>query len=932
MNQVFLTLYLGKYFAVMRKIVLILFLFRISLIQYGQIIADHTVVDKFDNIPQNWINQVKKMWISYPGESHSESLRRGLEFLEAAFPAYQVEVAEFTSPASYTTAYLRADANTWGDVDHATGWIRWYGEEDWYNTPAAIAQTKAGITYCNTTGPALSAIGFGLCYGTGGGDYIMATQQYVDYCTANGYPTKVFFSTGPVDQATHLYLWTSFYNAIRSHVNANPSLILFDFSDILCYNNDGSGPNTAVDPDNGQTVPFITPESAAPNVGGFHFSNAGALRLAKAMWWMLARMAGWDGSPFIWEGGTSNSFANKANWAGGVVPPDNSDITISPSALRPCLLDKNRILNNITSSQNTNRLVINGKQLTLNGILNLTNGAQIDATLAGSSVIFSGSSAQVIPSNAFVSNRIANLASANSSGLSIIGNMIIDNSLSTTAAGKLTISSSNDITVGGSIVNNGNIILGSDVSGTFSLMMNGYSGPGNVNVNMYLTGGMGSDYNWHYVAVPANILSTNIFLQIDNKNLLRYDESLIPDEPDKTPYNGWVWHDGYVSGIPPNEVYGGPAFTTLDVGRGYNFYHSQPSASVQFTGLHSLLSNLSVLGLQYSGDGKQYTENYGLNLLGNSLTCSLDWNLVSGSDNTGEALYITKGNKLGVIIRGMTTGTNNITNIIPPLQGFFVWAYGLGTSLDFSNARVHSNQARYKSGSTSSETMIKLELNRSGNQDETIVWFNDKATNSFDRKYDAAKLFFSVTGTDQIYTWSGADKYVINGIPFPAQSITIPMGVRITNQGSVCQIIATKILGLENYKVTLTDRLNSDLTIDLNTTDRYSFTSDAGTFNDRFYITISKVINSLPETLTGEKPFNVYTFNKVLNIELISTDWDKKTGSVSVYDLAGRKVLYINNVEWMIGDLKNISLDKPDGLYIVEIRAGKRSYVAKIRL
>ena len=38
----------------------------------GPIIADHTVVDKYDDIPQHWIDEVKKMWIDIPGESHSE--------------------------------------------------------------------------------------------------------------------------------------------------------------------------------------------------------------------------------------------------------------------------------------------------------------------------------------------------------------------------------------------------------------------------------------------------------------------------------------------------------------------------------------------------------------------------------------------------------------------------------------------------------------------------------------------------------------------------------------------------------------------------------------------------------------------------------------------------------------------------------------------
>ena len=51
----------------MKKILILLLLCNISQIQYGQIIADHTVVDKYDDIPQYYIDEVKKMWLSYPG-------------------------------------------------------------------------------------------------------------------------------------------------------------------------------------------------------------------------------------------------------------------------------------------------------------------------------------------------------------------------------------------------------------------------------------------------------------------------------------------------------------------------------------------------------------------------------------------------------------------------------------------------------------------------------------------------------------------------------------------------------------------------------------------------------------------------------------------------------------------------------------------------
>jgi len=58
----------------------------------GQIIADHTVVDRYDDIPQEYIDKVKRMWLSYAGESHSYAVRAGLNYLEAIDSKYQVIV------------------------------------------------------------------------------------------------------------------------------------------------------------------------------------------------------------------------------------------------------------------------------------------------------------------------------------------------------------------------------------------------------------------------------------------------------------------------------------------------------------------------------------------------------------------------------------------------------------------------------------------------------------------------------------------------------------------------------------------------------------------------------------------------------------------------------------------------------------------------
>jgi uncharacterized protein YjdB len=328
----------------MKKILLLLMFIQYSLVQYGQIIADHTVVGKYNDIPQYYIDEVKKMWLVYAGESHSGAIRNGLTLLENSNATYSVSITESGIPEAYTTSNLRASRGTWGDFSNASGWVYDYGEEDWWTNPTAVSRTKAGISYCNSNSLIIGALGFGWCWdayypdnksigtdpitgnhwygwsigstsgdkgwgiddadnGVSGNvvnmdDYISVTQSYIDYCTTNGIPTKVFFTTGPVDNIEGyapneaMYQGTLKYQRIRDYVLADPALILFDFADILCYDNDGT-PTTATW--NGHTYPTITSSNLSPIVPAYHISQAGALRLAKAMWWLLARIAGWDG-------------------------------------------------------------------------------------------------------------------------------------------------------------------------------------------------------------------------------------------------------------------------------------------------------------------------------------------------------------------------------------------------------------------------------------------------------------------------------------------------------------------------------------------------------------------------------------------------------------------------------------------------------------
>jgi len=327
---------------IMQRLFSIWIFIQISLMTSGQIIADHTIVDKYDQIPQQYIDAVKKMWATNPGESHSAALRQGLLDLEAFDPKFSVSIVTSGIPEPYTTTNLRFSGATRGDYTYTDRWQYDYGEEDWFTNPTALSRTKAGITYCNTHSLELAAIGFCWCYDdshtsnisatfdpvygcrwygrsyngpegnrcwgldaedkaiTGNSvcldTYLSSTQEYVDYCAAQGYKTKVYFTTGPVEPTYYKneagYQASLKHQRIRDYVKADPSLILFDYADILCYDDGSEIMSTSTW--SGHTFPVITSKNYGDGDLG-HIDSPGALRLAKAMWWMLARIAGWDG-------------------------------------------------------------------------------------------------------------------------------------------------------------------------------------------------------------------------------------------------------------------------------------------------------------------------------------------------------------------------------------------------------------------------------------------------------------------------------------------------------------------------------------------------------------------------------------------------------------------------------------------------------------
>ncbi len=308
----------------------------------GQIIADHTVVDKYDKIPASYIAEVKKMMVSFPGESHSAAYRTGMSLLMGIDSKFAVSVSEGSTPEGATDLHLRVNQSVrelggwWGTGSGEAQWFTWYAYPD-AGKPAVKDRFKNHILYSYNNSLNLCAIGFGWCwdltrngpstnadllygvhwYGStdGGPDadrswglddadfaetgnrvsmdtYLGATEEYRLYAISIGAPTKVIFTTGPADLGGESgYQGHLKHERMRNYVTENAERILFDYADILCYNNAGVQSTTSW---NGHSFPTLHSDNYGDGSIG-HIGSAGAIRLAKAQWWMLARIAGWDG-------------------------------------------------------------------------------------------------------------------------------------------------------------------------------------------------------------------------------------------------------------------------------------------------------------------------------------------------------------------------------------------------------------------------------------------------------------------------------------------------------------------------------------------------------------------------------------------------------------------------------------------------------------
>jgi hypothetical protein len=673
-------------------------------------------------------------------------------------------------------------------------------------------------------------------------------------------------------------------------------------------------------------------ESGGANISGFTIDFKGSIRQGNPAYVGTGNKPDIGADEFegkfvnVWKGSISQNWATVGNWTRNLIPVTDESIVFDEIPLNDLILDEDKSVLNITNSQSTYGIVLNGKKLTLKGGLFFSAGGTIDASAPNSTMQFSGSAVQSINTAVFKNDAVYNLNINNLNNVVLNGNLRLLNNLTLTSgkldaftnspqityAGnavqtiainqflgekvynslvinngkKLSVSSLYQLTAMGTISNNAGtagLILKSDASGTASLLHNSNDVP--ATVQRYISGPV---EGWHFLSSPvSNQAISGSWLPVGSYgtgNVLTgtgYDLYLW-DEPS---YSFKYKQDA--SPIGWNSVHPGSNFS---VGRGYLYSVQALNPTKEFQGnLNNGIINYPITITTPPTPVDPILDNLkGFSLVGNPYPSSVDWQAASGWDRSKLEVSAAGGNDMwvwnptannyGVINSASGLGTNSISRYLAPMQGYFVKAATAG-NLGFDNTvRVHTGAGNWfkNSGVKKGVIRIAVQSEDGSGADEALIQFGYS-----DSKQGASKLFSHVVTAPSLYMSSNRKDYSVRYMTDTADNNSVPVEFKAGKNGFYN--LAFSYDSKEFDFVQLEDRLLKTYT-SVNPTSSYSFTATIKDSANRFVLHFSEVETSTENELAAF----VYMSGGQMAIDLKAVDVQTE---VSVFDITGKLLL-----------------------------------------
>jgi PKD repeat protein len=265
-------------------------------------IIDHTCRDA-SQIPIEWINVVKTMTLHHTGQSHGIQVPYGMQNLENENPTYDQTQGEEGIPAGSGLKITRGQRNQYSNWESSIGVERYWQGVD------GRAWTERTMDYHAGNSDTVHASLHTWCWHL----RTWSESQVNEYLSSmeileTEYPNTTFiYMTDTCDYAGDFGYNRWLRNEqIRQYCRDNDK-VLFDFGELESWSADGTEQNTYYHTASGQNIPFWHNDWSIGQSNDYgHINEAGTVMKAKAMWWLMARMAGWnpDGGPVANFSGT----------------------------------------------------------------------------------------------------------------------------------------------------------------------------------------------------------------------------------------------------------------------------------------------------------------------------------------------------------------------------------------------------------------------------------------------------------------------------------------------------------------------------------------------------------------------------------------------------------------------------------------------------
>ena len=451
------------------------------------------------------------------------------------------------------------------------------------------------------------------------------------------------------------------------------------------------------------------------------------------------------------------------------------------------------------------------------------------------------------------------------------------------------------------------VVLQSDATGTATLT--GENAVSNATVQQYISSGR----NW-YIS-PSVSAGTASMLSLG-------DSVVVWNEVSK------IWEK--VTG-------------SLITGRGY----IQTAASG-----HGTSGTVNFTGTTNSGDvaitvsRTELGSSRGFNLVGNPYPSYLKWTGTNGflaettNDSISTSFWLRTKNTLGDYVFttyngsshevvGGTEATTLLNEYIPPMQAFWirvnantaVSTHNVGLTFK-NNMRFHGvgDNNIFKAPKQSNRRRLRLQVSNGTYSDESLLYFDANAQNSFDN-YDSPKMFNNVATKPEIFTNVGSEKLVINGMNEIPYNTEIPVGFLVGEAGNFT-LSSVELSNFESgTRILLKDKLYPSTEFELAEGLSYNFSAQPTTAStDRF-----SLLFRAPGVTTGvgktSKPYAQVFVNAANQITIIATE----KSNYAIYNAMGQ--LIENGALNTERETRNMKLNS--GVYVVKVNNQSTKVIIK---